>query len=274
MTLLTSKLLAARLRKLGAEVSYVRATAGPVTASRPDDLKDEAREQLKRQGVALVREKYDGAADPLKMNTVQWTSELLFYRTAEIHARAGLVNRRLKPDLVLCLHYNAERWGDETKPELVDKNHLHTLVNGSYGAAELSLDDVRHDMLAKLLSRTYWQELPIAEHIADSLAKATGLPPYQYTNGNAARIGPDPYVWTRNLLANRLYDCPVVYIEPYVMNSKDVWQRVQAGDYDGEKKVDGVLRKSIYREYADAVAAGLVAAAQEFRKSTAPSGAQ
>ena len=41
------------------------------------------------------------------------------------------------------------------------------------------------------------------------------------------------------------------------MNSQEVWQRVQDGDYEGWKLSAGALRKSIYREYADAVAAGL-----------------
>jgi hypothetical protein len=50
----------------------------------------------------------------------------------------------------------------------------------------------------------------------------------------------------------------VIYAEPYVMNSREVFQRVQAGDYEGKKKVAGVLRQSIYREYADAITAGLV----------------
>ena len=167
------------------------------------------------------------------MNSVQWTSELLFYRTAEIQERARLVNDELKPDLVLCLHYNAEGWGDPKNPQLVPKNHMHVMVNGSYSAAELGLDDVRYSMLVKLLSRCYAEELPVAEHIADSMAAATGLPPYQYITPNAIRVGNNPYVWARNLLANRLYECPVVYIEPYVMNSQEVWDRVQAGNYDG-----------------------------------------
>jgi hypothetical protein len=115
-------------------------------------------------------------------------------------------------------------------------------------------------MLIKLLSRCYAQELPIAGHIADSLAAATGLPPYQYTTGNATRAGNNPCVWSRNLLANRLYQCPVVYIEPYVMNSPEVWDRVQAGDYIGRKLIHGKVRESIYREYANAVASGIIAA--------------
>ena len=197
------------------------------------------------------------------MNSVQWTSELLFYRVAEIQARARLVNETLKPDLVLCLHYNAEAWGDPSNPQLTTKNHMHLMVNGSYSKNELSLDDVRYGMLIKLLSRCYSEELPVAEKVAGSLAAATGLPPYVYTTPNAIRVGPNPYVWARNLLANRLYQCPVVYIEPYVMNSKEVWDRVQAGNYDGRKLIDGKVRESIYQEYADAVTAGLVHAAAQ-----------
>ena len=42
------------------------------------------------------------------------------------------------------------------------------------------------------------------------------------------------------------------------MNSKDVFARIQAGDYEGTRNVNGIERKSIFREYADSVAEGLV----------------
>jgi hypothetical protein len=42
------------------------------------------------------------------------------------------------------------------------------------------------------------------------------------------------------------------------MNSKDVFARIQAGDYEGTRNINGVARKSIFREYADSVADGLV----------------
>jgi len=266
MTLLTAQLLEARLNSDGAKIVFVRNAAEPATKLRPEDLRDAARAELRRQGLAIIREKYDGPGDSLKMNSVQWMSELLFYRTAEIQERAVLLNGRLKPDLALCLHYNAEAWGDPAKPQLVDKNHMHVMVNGNYSAPELALDDVRDAMLVKLLSRCYAEELPVAAHVAESLARATGLPPYLYTTPNAMRVGDNPYVWARNLLANRLYQCPVIYIEPYVMNSQEVWERVQAGDYDGRKMIHGKLRESIYREYASAVAEGVAAAAKELRK--------
>jgi len=96
-----------------------------------------------------------------------------------------------------------------------------------------------------------------SEQVADSLAAATKLPPYEYMTNNAIRAGTNPYLWARNLLANRLYHAPVVFLEPYVMNSEIVWARVQAGDYDGELLVGGDKRRSLFREYAEAVAEGL-----------------
>jgi hypothetical protein len=266
MTLLTSRLLAALLKARGANIEYVRNSTEPATPLRPADLRGTARAQLQGEGMRFIRDKYDGPADMLRMNSIQWTSELLFYRTAEIQARGRLVNDQLKPDLVLCLHYNAEAWGDPKHPALVNRDHMHVLVNGCYAAPELALDDVRYGMLVKLLSRTYAEELPVAEHVADSLAKATGLPPYTYTTPNAIHVSDNPYIWARNLLANRIDECPVVYIEPYVMNSPEVWERVQAGNYDGRKLIDGKMRESIYREYANAVANGVEKAAADLRK--------
>ena len=245
MTLLVGKLLATRLRNLGAEVSFTRSDDTPNTGLRPDRMHAAAHTSLADQ------------KQPQTPGALQKESELLFYRVAEIRRRAKLINAEIHPDLVLCLHFNAEPWGDPTHPSLIDKNHLHLLVTGDFAQTELAYDDERFDMVRKLLSHAYDEELAASDSVATSLAQATGLPPYVYTGSNAIRVGPSPYVWARNLLANRLYNCPVVYIEPYVMNSHAVFDRIQAGDYDGRRLVDGRLQPSIYREYADAVARGL-----------------
>jgi hypothetical protein len=50
------------------------------------------------------------------------------------------------------------------------------------------------------------------------------------------------------------------------MNSQEVWERVQAGNYDGRRMIDGKMRESIYQEYSTAVAEGVEAAARELRK--------
>ena len=256
MTWLAAQHLAERLTALGAKVAMVRKGSEPVTFERPKTLRRTAKSMLEREGVTHPRDSYDGPNDPLKTQSIQWQSELLFYRVSEIRARAQMVNEKIRPDLAICLHCNAEEWGDPAHPQLTDKNHLHLLVNGNYHPGELAMADVRHEMLLKLLSRSARVELPLSDRVATSLASATGLPPYEYHSGKACSTS-NPYVWTRNLLASRLYRCPVIYCEPYVMNSQTVFDRVQLGDYSGVKTIEGVERKSLYREYADAVADGV-----------------
>lgn len=257
MTLRVAKMLVPRLQALGAEVSLVRDQTEPVTKERPDTLRTAARAELAREGITAPKENYQGMNDPGRGSTVQAQSELLFYRISEIRQRAVLVNTQLQPDLVVCLHFNAEGWGDPQHPDFVPRNHLHVIVNGCYSAGELHFDDQRLEMLENLLSGSFPEELAVSDHVANSLAAATKLPPYAYTTGNAVHAAENPYVWARNLLANRLYHAPVVFLEPYVMNSEVVWERVQAGDYEGEQVIGGEPRRSIFREYADAVAEGL-----------------
>jgi hypothetical protein len=254
-----ARLLAPRLRELGAKVSFVRNSDEPTTEKRPDDFRALARKILIKNGVPQPHPDVLDPNDPAKEQTIRWQSEILFYRYSEIRRRAACVNFKLHPDLVICLHFNAEVWGDPNSPNLTDTNHLHLLVNGSYLAEELEFDDQRFEMIRRLLSRVYDEELPLADTIAPAMARATGLPPYEYpTTNSTTKVGTSGYVYARNLLATRLYRCPVVYCEPYVMNSKDVFARIQAGDYEGTKNVNGTERKSIFREYADSLAEGLV----------------
>ncbi|CAN5308145.1 hypothetical protein BH20VER2_BH20VER2_04000 [soil metagenome] len=266
MTLLVARLLAPRLRELGATVSLVREKAAPTTSKRPADLKEVSRKILLRTGNPEPRPDYDGPADPQKEQTVRWQNERLFYRNSEIRERAQLVNTKIKPDVVLCLHFNAEAWNDPAKPTLTDRNHFHMLINGSYLADELEYDDVRFEMLHRLLSRRHGEELPLAEKFAETLARRTKLPPYVYTTENVVRVGTTGYTYARNLIATRLFDAPVIYFEPYVMNSDEVFWRIQEGDYEGIRNVNGTDRPSIFREYADGVVDGLVEYYRETRK--------
>jgi hypothetical protein len=259
LTLRVARLLAPRLRELGAKVSFIRSSNEPITAKRPDDFRELARKILIKNGVPQPRADVLDPNDPAKEQTIRWQSEILFYRYSEIRRRAAVVNFKLHPDLVLCLHFNAEGWGDPNNPTLTDTDHLHLLVNGSYLAEELEFDDERFEMIRRLLSRAYDEELPLADTIALAMARETGLPAYEYpTTNSTKKVGTSGYVYVRNLLATRLYRCPVVYCEPYVMNSKDAFARIQAGDYEGVRAINGVERKSIYREYVDSVIDGLV----------------
>lgn len=268
LTLRAARLLAPQLKTLGATVLFVRNRTEPVTAKRPDDFRELAKKILIKNGVPEPRKEVEGSDDPMKEQTVRWQSEILFYRYSEIRRRAVLVNTKLHPDLVLCLHFNAEGWGDPKNPTLIDRDHMHLLVNGSYLQPELELDDERFEMVRRLLSRAYDEELALADTVAGVMAKATQLPPFEYpTTLTTTKVGATGYVYARNLLANRLYRCPVLYCEPYVMNSRDGFARVQAGDYEGTRNVNGVERKSIFREYADSVAAGLAEYYSKARRS-------
>jgi len=268
LVLNVARLLAPRLRQLGAKVFFVRNSNEPVTAKRPDDFRELARKILIKNGVPHPRPDVLDPNDPEKEQTIRWQSEILFYRYSEIRRRAVLVNTKLHPDLVLCLHFNAEGWGDPNNPTLIDANHLHLLVNGSYLQDELEFDDERFEMTRRLLSRAYDEELPLADTIAAAMARETKLPPYEYpTTNSTTRVGSSGYVYARNLLATRLYRCPVVYCEPYVMNSRDAFARIQAGDYEGVRNVNGIERKSIFREYADSVVDGLVEYYSKARRS-------
>jgi N-acetylmuramoyl-L-alanine amidase len=245
MTLLVARLLKPKLEALGARVSMVREKTEPITPLRPD---------------ALMKLAADAKDAPDSPDALRRFAERLFYRTAEIRARAKLVNESLKPDLVLCLHFNADPWGDPDKPTLVERTHLHLLLNGAYTDEEVALADQRFAMLEKLLRRTHEEEALVGATVADVFAEKSGLPPFIYPagGGNVRPVNQHPYLWARNLLANRLYDCPVIFMEPYVMNSTIDLPRLKAGDYEGLREINGKQRISIFREYADALVEGLV----------------
>ncbi|HEX3445275.1 MAG TPA: hypothetical protein VHS80_11200 [Chthoniobacterales bacterium] len=259
LTLRVAQLIGPKLARLGAQVLWVRSRPGPVTTRSPETLRSLAFLTLVARGMHPISQNYTGPFDPWREHSIQWEAEKLFYRVAEIHDRALAVNTVLRPDLTLCLHFNAEPWGNPTHPTLVDTNHLHFVVNGGYSAGELAYDDVRFAMLIKLLNRSFAEEKGIAESLAAHMAPITWLPPFHYHTNNAYPIGKTGYVWARNLLANRLYQCPVAYIECYVMNSHKFFDRFQAGEYEGLRDFNGVMRKNIYEEYADGVVEGIEA---------------
>ena len=143
MTLQIAKLLIPRLEAMGAEVHLTRSHAEPVTGVRPS--------QLRKAAAASLREK----GEKTTSQSIKSESERLFYRASEIRKRAEIVNGKIKPDLVLCLHFNAEGWGDPANPALVEKNHLHFLLTGAWSRKELEYEDQRFEMLIKLLNRTF-----------------------------------------------------------------------------------------------------------------------
>lgn len=241
MTLQVAHRMKPLLEALGATVTLVRSETEPVTPIRPEMLQEEAR-SYNAPGGDIVR-----------------LAERLFYRTAEIRARARLVNEDIRPDLVLCLHFNADVWGDPNAPSLVPANHFHMILNGGYTDEEVALEDQRYDLMTKLLQGVHEEERLLSAHVAAAFVAQNPMPPFIYTPEarNNRMVDNNPYLWARNLLANRIYQCPVIYFEPYVMNSIEDHARIQAGDYEGEQEVAGKLRPSIFREYAERTVQGI-----------------
>lgn len=264
LVLAVARHLAGELRARGAEVRLLRDREGSVTSLRPIDLLAPSARALAAAaapaGAPAGEETADapepaGKVDPA---AVRRQAERWFYGTAEIRARARRLEEVGPVDLVLALHLNAAPWPDPAVPSLVAVDHAHVLVFGTCGADEMARADVRWEMLRKLLSGTAEVEDGVAVEVADALAERTGLPPFTYTGSYARPVRGHPYVWARNLLANRLYPVPVVYLEPYVANGLVTYARLQAGDYEGLRPVAGQERPSLVREYAAAVAEGLV----------------
>jgi N-acetylmuramoyl-L-alanine amidase len=254
LNLMVARLVKTRLEAMGAQVFPTKDSFEPVTDKRPEDFQAQAEQEIK------ASTRFDAfpslERDTAFADAVRKRAEVLFYRSSEIAARANLLNEKIKPDLTVCLHVNAVEW-DECN-DLVDDNRLVVFVHGNYLASELKDDEQKLRLMKKLLERSHPTELAVAGAIATALANATKLPPVDYgPNSGSVHVGNNPYVFARNLAANRLVNGPVVFLEPYYQNNRLTYQRIQLGDYEGLQDVGGIPMKSIFREYADAVAEGL-----------------
>ncbi len=252
MTLKVAKILKRDLEILGATVLLTRDENEPVTSERVETLQNEARSYLLERGKVP------------SPGLIASTAKAMFAISSEIRSRGDLVNDSLKPDLALCLHFNASPWTNPRRPSFRSANHLHLLINGCYSEGEIAEDDTRLEMLLRILQRVYHQELDMANEISYTMESETRLPAFHYDGTSGMAVNDNELVWARNLLANRVFECPVIFFEPYCMNHEDIHARVQAGEYDGLREFEGIYRKNIYQEYADGVTAGLV---NYFRKT-------
>lgn len=250
------KLLAPLLEKAGAEIVWTKTTLEPVTQLRPDDLKEEAKKVILQRNPSAA----GYLNNPRLQMEIEEQSWFLFYRVAEIHARADIINKTLKPDITLCIHHNASPWLIPKVPNLTDKNKLVIFTHGAYMASELEYDDQKYALMRKLLENRSREEIALAESVAHQMGKVWGWPPENYED--KLNVWPasnsSPYVWHRNLMASRLFQGPVVFIEGPYMNNELIYKRLLAGDYDGTKKIGGKSYRSIYREFAEIVAHGVI----------------
>ena len=237
---------------LGAEVSLVRRASEPVNERRPVDYLPEAAAQVPRPaGGSLAQLLEYGAA-------LRARAQRLSIVIGELKARARLVNERIRPDLLLSLHINAAPW-PATGQQLVESNHVHTLIFGCMSLAELQCVEQQAQLAVKLTNASGPSELRLAAALSEALAARTGLPASKYGGDNAILLASQyPYVYARNLLLLRAVECPTVLLEPYVANSPAVYARIQRALADRAAAAP-LPADDILLEYADAVVAGLLA---------------
>lgn len=253
LNLWTCEHLAQLLQQAGAEVSWAKHELKPVTPLRPADCRDAAFLSLFVSGDFLQIL----TPDQIELR-MQKQAEAVFYRTAEIQARAAVV-AQAAPDLTVCLHYNAAPWGAPSKPSMVPQSKLVVFVTGAFSERELIYDDQKFNLMKKMLDQTAPLELGAAEAIAKSMRGSWSFLPEKYVGWNAVfKVGTEPMVYARNLLANRLYPGPVVFVEGPYMNAMDAYPRLIAGDYPGVRLIAGKNQISIFQEYATIVFKGLM----------------
>jgi hypothetical protein len=261
LNLTVAKILERNLQQLGAKVFLTRHSAEPVAGYDPLRLDQETREILARQSYTLPPAFYERARN-LPTNSerrFQVAREVLFAKVIEQRARAAEVQRYFKPDLTIVLQHDASP--KSAGGGLAGVNRNIFFVDGAYQAKELRSDPhQRLRLLTKLFENVTPLETMVAVRIAARFQAVTGDPAVGYGNSANTRTvsGGNSFVVARNLAFNREHDGPVVVTEPYFMNESVTLQRLLAGDYKGSRLVAGRQRESIFREYANSVAAGLV----------------
>jgi N-acetylmuramoyl-L-alanine amidase len=263
INLTLGKVLRDKLAKLGANVFLVRENNEPVSGCQPDDLDPVLDDILKNRRYLLPESYFFDAGYSTKITAWQRkvAKNTLLTKTLEARARAEAARKHYDADLTIVLQHNATP--RSTYGALTPINRNIFFVHGAYMPQEIRKDpEQRYRLLLKLLQNITPTEIAVAVKIADQFKQVTGFPPVLYGNSASTRMvtGDNLYVVARNIAFNREHDGPVVVTEPYFMNQQVTLRRLLAGDFDGSKKISGKDYISIYREYADCVAKGIVEA--------------
>ena len=261
LNLTVGKILERNLQQLGAIIFLTRQSAEPVAPYDPRKLDQETREILARQSYTLPPAFYERARNVPKNSErrFQIAEEVLFAKVIEQRARAEEVQRHFKPDLTIVLQHDASPESARRRLTRINRNIF--FVEGAYQAKELRSDPhQRLRLLSKLFENVTPTETEVAVSIAARFQAVTGDSPVRYGNSANTRTvsGGSAFVVARNLAFNREHVGPVVVTEPYFMNEPVTLQRLLAGDYKGTRFEAGRQRESIYREYADTVATGVL----------------
>lgn len=261
LNLIVAGRLRERLDSLGAIVFLVRDKAEPVLPI-PTEEALRAAEVMLRESPSMLPSAFQYKETAFTLDSparLRIAAGLLVTKNAETRARADRLRKNFTPDLTVVLQFDASPGSSEGRLAAVNRNIF--FVEGAYSRAELSEPEQRFRLLTKLLEGVTPIEVEVAGAIAERFRIVTGYPPVMYGNSPTTRLvlSGNDYVVARNLAFNREHDGPVVVTEPYLMNEPVTLSRLLAGDYPGERLVAGKLRRSIFREYADCVADGILA---------------
>ena len=262
LNLLVSRILSERLKQEGAEVFVTRTTNAPVCTLSVAEVQQVVPQVLAHRRYLLSKTFRSRTASVRESSPIyqKIVAEVLLTKNLEAKARAEKTRASMKPDVTIVLQFDATSARHEANFPKINRNIL--FVSGAYTAREITSDpQQRLRLLTKLLQNVTPTEAKVAKAISDHLVESTGFPPVHYGNSWSTRSIPgNSYVVARNLLLNREHDGPVVVTEPYFMNQEETLLRLLAGDYEGTKLIAGKARVSIYREYANSVADGLLEA--------------
>ena len=228
---------------MGATVFVVRDSTEPVTPYRP-----RRHDRRKRANCSslIPRTRRDlRALPPDKLNLLfgqrlTELAEFLFYRCSEIVERGNRIRNNFVPDITDdALH----RRHAGQRPRPADLAPTRT----SFLSAAATREPKWPIPKCSGAAFTKWSRAAPTSRRKSPPTSPPSSPkrPAWDRSSMAIRARPaqvipgNPYVVARNLAANREYDGPVVCTEPYFMNNHTVYQRLLAGDYDGQKTFDG-----------------------------------
>ena len=250
-----AKLLKADLEAAGAQVYLTHEISEPVTPLRPKDFTEEAKKTVYTK--YKINEETAKKREAYFQKLIEWYAELYFYRYAEIAQQAENIRTQFLPDLIICNHFNAtERSGFR---EFTKDNRHVFFINGCYGPDEIKNPTTRFYLFSKLLEQSLNIEMIMGDAITQKMLRVANFPPASYGREKyKCRVNNNPYLYARNLAASRLYPGPCIILEPFYMNNRWTAERLAAGDYQGNRRVAGGMYRSLFQEYADAVANAVI----------------
>ncbi|MDX2225960.1 MAG: hypothetical protein SFY92_02500 [Verrucomicrobiae bacterium] len=260
LNLLVGHNLRACLEAYGARVMLVRDSIHPVAGLEIEQVL-EVTGYIMKNRPQLMPSSYSKRARGLPQNSprrFRIGAEAMLTKTIETRARAARIRQVMKPDLVIVLQHNATPASARAGLARINRNIF--FVHGAYTKKELEEIYQRQRLMYKLFADVLPTETLVATRIARRFKEATGFPPVMYGDTATTRmVRPGEYfVVARNIAVNREHFGPVVVTEPYFMNQSTTLRRLLAGDYDGRRQVAGEERISIYKEYANCVAEGIL----------------